>query len=488
MEEEKVSINNNSNCSVLSSPNIFNKVYESLNKKYETSQTKLICNNQKRKRSKPYFSDNLDNTKYLWEDIRRKNIKCNTEERSTDLTDSNCIKDTNTNVPLRVLIKQMLDEAFGKPSATNVNEDRVDLQNTNDNKINSEQSSLTLEKEDNIELKNETNNSSIINSRINLSNETCLDRVKCIDNKLISIEEEAVNFSSDYNVTEYTGMYLSRILKFSGKSTERIKNNDIVLLQDDKNNSTDNAKVNKDFLSSSVLPDIDENEEKECDDSLHCMNLMKTKLPINQEINIENKFAMLESIINSTSNLNFDSSEEKTTDFFNISNKENNVKKKETFYKGLNLLQKEDTKEIFLSSDNSIDIDQSTKNKSKFTSKITINLQKSCKKQRQSITVFRIKLHNKRTPKLSMKTNNKSIRTVTPRNNVVLAKEQIKYANISPTSVTSRQKTTKGPKIQQNRVFLFSSAKVFKSREINKNKQMLIPQLTFTPASPENRD
>ncbi|XP_035719555.1 BEACH domain-containing protein lvsB-like isoform X2 [Vespa mandarinia] len=482
MEEEKVSINNNSNCSVLSSPNIFNKVYESLNKKYETSQTKLICNNQKRKRSKPYFSDNLDNTKYLWEDIRRKNIKCNTEERSTDLTDSNCIKDTNTNVPLRVLIKQMLDEAFGKPSATNVNEDRVDLQNTNDNKINSEQSSLTLEKEDNIELKNETNNSSIINSRINLSNETCLDRVKCIDNKLISIEEEAVNFSSDYNVTEYTGMYLSRILKFSGKSTERIKNNDIVLLQDDKNNSTDNAKVNKDFLSSSVLPDIDENEEKECDDSLHCMNLMKTKLPINQEINIENKFAMLESIINSTSNLNFDSSEEKTTDFFNISNKENNVKKKETFYKGLNLLQKEDTKEIFLSSDNSIDIDQSTKNKSKFTSKITINLQKSCKKQRQSITVFRIKLHNKRTPKLSMKTNNKSIRTVTPRNNVVLAKEQIKYANISPTSVTSRQKTTKGPKIQQNR------AKVFKSREINKNKQMLIPQLTFTPASPENRD
>ncbi|XP_046819538.1 uncharacterized protein MAL13P1.304-like isoform X3 [Vespa crabro] len=485
MEEEKVSINNNSNCTVLSSPNIFNKVYESLNKKYETSQTQLICNNQKRKRSKPYFSDNLDSTKYLWEDIRRKNIKCNTEERSTDLTDSNCIKDTNTtdlignkNVPLRVLIKQMLDEAFGKPSATNVNEDRVDLQNTNDNKINSEQSLLTLEREDNIESKNETNNSSS-------SNETCMDRVKCVDNKLISIEEEAVNFSSDYNVTEYTGMYLSRILKFSGKSTERIKNNDIVLLQHDKNNSTDNAKVNKDFLCSSVLPDIDENEEKECDDSLHCMNLMKTKLPVNQEINIENKFAMLESIINSTSNLNFDSSEEKTTDFFNISNKENNVKKKETFYKGLNLLQREDTKEIFLSNDNSIDVDQSTKNKSKFTSKITINLQKSCKKQRQSITVFRIKLHNKRTPKLSMKTNNKSIRTVTPRNNVVLAKEQIKYANISSTSVTSTQKTTKvpkGPKIQQNR------AKVFKSREINKNKQMLIPQLTFTPASPENRD
>lgn len=281
---------------------------------------------------KPYFSDNLDNTKYLWEDISKKYIKCNAEERSTDITDSNCIKNTNTtdlieneNVPLRVLLKQMLDEAFGKPSSnvTDVNEDRVNLQYTNDNKINSEKSPLTSVKEDNIESKNETNNSSSFN-------ETSLDRVKCID-KLISIEEESVNFSSDYDTIEHTGTYLSRILKFPGKSTKGIKNNDIVPLEDDKDNSIDNAKINKDFLGSSVLSDIEENKGKECDDSLHCMNFKETELPVNREISIEKKFVTLESIINSSNGLNSDVSEEKTTDFFNISNKENNVKKKETY-------------------------------------------------------------------------------------------------------------------------------------------------------------
>lgn len=62
-----------------------------------------------------------------------------------------------------------------------------------------------------------------------------------------------------------------------------------------------------------------------------------------------------------------------------------------------------------------------------------------------------MKLQNKRTPKLSMNTSNKSIKTVTPRNNVVLAKKQIKHANISSTNATNTQKTTKIPKVQQNR-------------------------------------
>nr|XP_050852968.1 metabotropic glutamate receptor-like protein R isoform X2 [Vespula vulgaris]XP_050852969.1 metabotropic glutamate receptor-like protein R isoform X2 [Vespula vulgaris] len=370
----------------------------------------------------------------------------------------------------------MLDEAFGKPcNVTNVNEDRIDLQNTNDNKINSKRSSLMLMREDSIDSKNKTNNSSS-------SNETSLDCVKYIDNKLISIEEESVNFSSNHNTIEYTGMYLSRLLKFERKSTERIKNNDIASLEDDNDNSTNNAKFNKDFLRSSVLHDIDENEEKECDDSLHCMDFMKTKLPVNREINIENKFVTkIQSIINSSNNLNFNSSEEKTTDFFNISNNENTVEKKEMFHKRSNLSKRKETKEISLTDDNSIDIDQSTKNKSKFTSKITINLQKSYKRQRQSITLFQIKL-SKRTPKLSMNTSNKSTKTIIPHNNVVLEKKQIKHTNISSTNVSNIKKTTKIPKVQQNR------AKLFKSREINKKKQMLIPQLILTPASPENRD
>ncbi|KAL2742038.1 protein PFC0760c-like isoform X1 [Vespula maculifrons] len=482
MEEEKVSLNNNSNCTILSLSSGLNNVYESLNKKYETSLTKLVCNNQKQKKGKSYFSDDSDSTKYLWEDISKENIKCNAEERNIRLTDSNCMKNTNTtdfvenkNVPLRVLIRQMLDEAFGKPcNVTNVNEDRIDLQNTNDNKINSKRSSLMLMREDSIDSKNKTNNSSS-------SNETSLDCVKYIDNKLISIEEESVNFSSNHNTIEYTGMYLSRLLKFEGKSTERIKNNDIASLEDDNDNSTNNAKFNKDFLRSSVLHDIDENEEKECDDSLHCMNFMKTKLPVNREINIENKFVTkIQSIINSSNNLNFNSSEEKTTDFFNISNNENTVEKKEMFHKRSNLSKRKETKEISLTDDNSIDIDQSTKNKSKFTSKITINLQKSYKRQRQSITLFQIKL-SKRTPKLSMNTSNKSTKTIIPHNNVVLEKKLIKHTNISSTNVSNTKKTTKIPKVQQNR------AKLFKSREINKKKQM-IPQLILTPASPENRD
>ncbi|KAL2722621.1 protein PFC0760c-like isoform X1 [Vespula squamosa] len=481
MEEEKVSLNNNSNCRILSSSSGFNNVYESLNKKYETSLTKLVCNNQKQKKGKSYFSDDLDSTKYLWEDISKENIKCNAEERNIPLTDSNCIKNTNTtdfvgnkNVPLRVLIRQMLDEAFGKPDVTNVNEDRVDLQNTNDNKINSNQSSLMLIREDNIDSKNETNDSLS-------SNETPLDLVKCINNKLISIKEESVNFSSNHNTTEYTGMYLSRLLKFKGKSTERIKNNNIVLLEDDNDNSTNNAKFNKDFLRSSILHNIDENEEKEWNDSLHCMNFMKTKLSVNREINIENKFVTkIQSIINSSNNLNFNSSEEKTTDFFSISNNENTVEKKEMFHKRSNLLKRKETKEISLTDDNSVDVYQSTKNKSKFTSKITINLQKSYKRQRQSITLFQIKL-SKRTPKLSINTSNKSTRTITPRNNVVLEKKRIKHPNISSTNVSNTQKTTKIPKVQQNR------AKLFKSREINKKKQMSIPQLILTPASPESR-
>lgn len=62
-----------------------------------------------------------------------------------------------------------------------------------------------------------------------------------------------------------------------------------------------------------------------------------------------------------------------------------------------------------------------------------------------------MKLQNKRTPKLSVNTSNKSIKTVTPRNNVVLAKKQIKHANISSTNATNTQKTTKIPKVQQNR-------------------------------------
>lgn len=113
-----------------------------------------------------------------------------------------------------------------------------------------------------------------------------------------------------------------------------------------------------------------------------------------------------------------------------------------------------------------------------------------------------------------MNTSNKSTKTIIPHNNVVLEKKQIKHTNISSTNVSNTKKTTKIPKVQQNRgnhfinisssflskcifckffqtlqksIFVLS-AKLFKSREINKKKQMLIPQLILTPASPENRD
>ncbi|KAI4479884.1 hypothetical protein M0804_010623, partial [Polistes exclamans] len=469
-------------CTVLSTSIKFKKVYESLNNKYKTCLTnnKSICNNQKQKKVKRYFNDDLDNIKYSREDVNKENFKCNAaEEQNIQPTDLNCVKNTNTtdlfknNVPLSILIKQMVDEAFGKPlNIINVKKENikeVNLHNTNDKINNTEQSlELITENKDSIDSTNDTAS----------SNETFLDRVKC-DDKLISIEEESENSLSNYNIVENTGMHLSKLLKFDAESNNRInKDNNIASLKDNNDNSTIIAKISKDNFNSSVLFNTEENKEEKLDDSLYFRDFVKIKsLLIDQKTNIDNKFVALETANDSTNNLSFEIDEDQTMNIFNISNDKNTVENKESFNEQSNLSKREEMKEISSFNDNSINTDPSTKKKQKFINKVTINLRTPCKR-REFTTFCHISL-SKRTPKLSMNT-----RTVIPRKNyTVLTNKPIKHANISSTNFANASKkkiTSKIPKLQQQ-----NQAKLFKSRDINKKQQILIPQLILTPATPE---
>ncbi|XP_043496219.1 protein dopey homolog PFC0245c-like isoform X2 [Polistes fuscatus] len=485
MEEEKVNLSNYPDCTVLSTSINFKKVYESLNNKYKTCLTnnKSICHNQKQKKVKKYFNDDLDNIKDSREDVNKENIKCNAaEERNIQPIDSNCFKNTNTtdlfknNVPLSILIKQMVDEAFGKPSdIINVkkgNVKEVNLHNTSDKINNTEQSlELIIENKDSIVSTTDTNDTAS-------SNETFLDRVKC-DDKLITIEEESENSLSNYNIVENTGMHLSKLLKFDAESNNRInKDNNIVSSKDNNDNSAIISKISKDIFNSSVLFNTEENKEEELDNSLYFRDFVKMKsLLINQKTNIDNKFVALETANDSTNNLSFEINEDQTMNIFNISNDKNIVENKESFNEQSNLSKREEMKEISSFNDNSINTDPSTKKEQKFINEVTINLRTPCKR-REFTTFCHISL-SKRTPKLSM--NTKTV--ISRKNYTVLTNKPIKHANISSTDFANASKkkiTSKIPKLQQQ-----NRAKLFESRDINKKQQILIPQLILTPATPE---
>ncbi|KAI4487745.1 hypothetical protein M0802_011850, partial [Mischocyttarus mexicanus] len=428
---------------------------------------------------KPYFDYDLNNIKYSWKDVNRENIKCNdVEERNIHHDDSNFVKNTNNTtdlyqdeVPLRILIKQKLDEAFRKPSnmINNVNEDQVNLQKTTSNKIiNSEQSLVLI-----LNNEGDTDSTTDKNDPVS-SNETFLKHTKC-DDRLISIEEESENSLSNYNIVENTGMYLSKLLKFDAKSNNLINNdnNNIASLNDNNDNSAIAAKISKNSFDSSVLFTISENEEEKHDESL----------PINQETNNENKFVKLETVIDSMSNLSFEQNEDQTMNIF-ITNDENNVKKEKSFNEQLNLLKKEEMKEINLFDDNSIKF---TKNKPKFIDKTTINLQ-TLYKRHQFTTLYNTSL-SKHTSKLSI-----NIKHSPRKNCTILTNKPIKLPSISPADFANSSRKTKTSKISKiprqsrgNHLNNTSSCltKLFKSHDINKKQQVSIPQLILTPATPE---
>ncbi|XP_015188308.1 PREDICTED: putative uncharacterized protein DDB_G0274405 [Polistes dominula] len=479
MEDKNVNLNNYPDCTVRSTTSIRSKkIYESLNNKTNTTccliNNKSICNNEYQKKVKEYFNDDLDNIKYSREDVV--NVA---EERNIHHIDFNSVQNTNTtnlfekHVPLRILIKQMIDEIFGKSSINDKEEENVeeiDLHNTSDKINHSEQSlKLIIKNEDNIDSTIDTNDNTAT------SDETFSNPTKCND-KLISIAEETENYSSsNCNIVENTGTNLSKLLKYDEEFNKRLNN--------DNNNdsSTIIAKIHKNTINPSVLFNIDENNDEELDDDSLKDFVKMESLLINQKTNIDNKCVDLEIVNDSMNNLSFDRKEDQTMNIFYISNEKNIIENNdESFHEQSNLSEREkEIKEITTFNDNSIsNIDSSTKKKKKFINEVTINLQTPCKR-RTCTTFYQISLL-KRTPKLS-----KNTRIVTPRkNSTELTHKSIKHANISSTNLTnvSKKKTTtsKISKPQQE-----IRAKLFKSRDINKKQQMLIPQFIFTPATPE---
>ncbi|KAK2580113.1 hypothetical protein KPH14_012391 [Odynerus spinipes] len=414
---------NDSDCIVSSSSNGFNNLYKSFKKIHNAYLTELVCNrSQKEKRS--YFTEVMNDTKYL-EDT----TKGNAVQASFCFTDSDSKINTNTmdmvatirnNVPLRILIRRMLDEAFGISNGTENKHCDID--------------SSAIVKEKSINSDNETNDCSSLH-------ESFSDRLK--DNKLVTIEEESVNSLYHTESIECTGMYLSGLLKFDRKPANRIKLDSPSLSRDSTEVSTSQVSTDISINDSSCYTNITYDESSIC----------------RENNNGTNKSVVMVNTINSFNDIDLSSSAEKTADFLNILNEENSVETKQLSPKSLNSTEENKRK-------SSIGADRSVKNKSKFVSTLALNSRGSDKRHRQSVTLFRLTL-SKRTPKLSLNTSIKCAKT--PYYNAFLKKKQVKSRNVSSMKTTNTPKSMeapKTPKIYPNRAKTFKTRGIFKQRKM----------------------
>lgn len=352
-------------------------------------------------------------------------------KRNSSFNNSNCTMDSDIpidlSIPLPVLIRRMLDNAFGKSKSTiEVTEDQCTFENKNCKKDSSLISRQDKSSHD------ETNDCSSLHESVS-------DCIKRKNNKLITIEEENTNSLHYSNNIDLTGIYLNRLPKSNDNSVYQIDHSDSLPLRNDT-----------ETFASQIDTDISSNNSSCCTDFT---NFYESS--ISQQNNDDNNESAI--TVNTTHSFNgtdVSSNDENTADFLNILKKGNSPETRQVSCKSLSSLEK-DRKESSIDA-SLLDADFSSKSARKFISRLILK---------------------KHGSKASLNTSNKLLKT--PRYNVSLLKTQYRtsfYMKVGNTSKTSE--TTKISNIHSN------PAKPFKSFKTHEQKQMAKPQIIFTPATP----
>lgn len=402
MEEYEL---NRSNCEIHAPLSGLENLLKSFNETYRKDFGESICHLQKNKQieTESYFTDFANSTEYLsLKDIDTNKITAMESRLSS--TNLNCTEDSinvKRDVPLRVLIRRMLDEAFGKPTDTaDVDKNLFNVENNNC-KVNL---SNSLAKDES------TNSNSEMNDHTSF-HESRDDYTRQKDDKLVTIAEERSNSLHHADIMECTGLYLSGLFKFDGKLIDPVKDKNPLLLRNDT-----------EVFPSQIDTDI------QIVESLCRTIVVQDESSIYEQNNDDkDESVMIINTIDSSNDIDLSSNYERTVDFFNFSEDKSDIKMKQAPNESLSSFDEDKTRS---STDACLkDIECSMKKKPKFISTFTLNLRRSCKRHRQSITLFRQALL-KRTPKLSLKTDSKSAKT--PGRNVTRSRNNSKQKKLLP--------------------------------------------------------